>query len=163
MSTNAASDNEDEEKGNAVKGCLGVFVILALIFWGISSCGGDDSEDVPAAVESETTESVSETPQEDSEQDAMPWLESQFGQEPAEVLVQDPTIWYGYVNGAYLDGGRLHVQLQIDRSEKQIGQQAAKALSNFVMFSNDPLVENVDWAIAENGVGEFIAQEKVRR
>lgn len=96
--------------------------------------------------------------------DAMPWLKGQFGLSPSEALLQDATIWYGYVTGAYVERGNLHVQLQVDRKQdKAMGKQAAKALANFVMFSDDPLVSDVDFAIAEDGAGTFIDQEKVKR
>ena len=98
-----------------------------------------------------------------TEKDAMPWLKSQFGAEPSEVLAQNPSIWYGYVAGAYVEGSRLHVQLQVDRkADKQMGADAAKALANFVSFSADPVVDGVDWALAEDGTGVVIKQEKVR-
>ena len=85
-----------------------------------------------------------------------------MGATPGEVAVQDPTLWYGYVSGAHIEGSRLHVQLQVDRkADKALGAQAAKALANFVMFSDDPVVEGVSWAIAEDGTGVVIEQESV--
>lgn len=99
-----------------------------------------------------------------TKKDAMGWLTSQFGVAPSEALVQDPSIWYGYVTGAYVEYGNLHVQLQVDRkADKALGEQAAKALASFVTLSDDPVVDGVDWAIAEDGTGVIIKQEKVNR
>lgn len=94
--------------------------------------------------------------------DALPWLESQFGMPPSQAATEYPGVWYGYVSGAYVDKGNLHVQLQVDRkADEKLGQEAAKALANFVGFSDDPVVAGVDWAIAEDGTGVIIKQEKV--
>lgn len=113
----------------------------------------------PSATEKPSTNATSST----TEKDAMPWLKSQFGAEPGEVLAQNPALWYGYVAGAYVEGSRLHVQLQVDRkADKQMGADAAKALASFVSFSDDPVVAGVDWALAEDGTGVVIEQEKVR-
>lgn len=113
----------------------------------------------PSATEKPSTNATPST----TEKDAMPWLKSQFGAEPGEVLAQNPALWYGYVAGAYVEGSRLHVQLQVDRkADKQMGADAAKALASFVSFSDDPVVAGVDWALAEDGTGVVIEQEKVR-
>lgn len=111
----------------------------------------------------ETTTSEDPTPAASKKQDAMPWLESQFGMAPAEALTMDPTSWYGYVTDAYIEHGDLYVRMQVDRkADKELGKQAAKALANFIGFSDDPLVADAGYAIVENGVGEFIAQERVK-
>ena len=111
----------------------------------------------------ETTTSENPTPAASKKQDAMPWLESQFGMAPAEALTMDPTSWYGYVTDAYIEHGDLYVRMQVDRkADKELGKQAAKALANFIGFSDDPLVADAGYAIVENGVGEFIAQERVK-
>ena len=111
----------------------------------------------------ETTTSEDPTPASSKKQDAMPWLESQFGMTPGEALTMDPTSWYGYVSDAYIESGDLYVRMQVDRkADKELGKQAAKALANFIGFSDDPLVADAGYAIVENGVGEFIAQERVK-
>lgn len=117
-----------------------------------------------AETQSATRRSALSTPVESSqERDAMPWLKSQFGSDPSEVLVQNPALWYGYVASAYVEGSRLHVQLQVDRKQdKELGEQAAKALASFVMFSDDPLVSGVEYALAEDGTGVVIDQERVK-
>ena len=113
----------------------------------------------PSATEKPATNTTPST----TEKDAMPWLKSQFGADPSEVLAQNPALWYGYVAGAYVEGSRLHVQLQVDRkADKQKGVDAAKALANFVSFSDDPVVAGVDWALAEDGTGTVMEQAKVR-
>jgi hypothetical protein len=114
----------------------------------------------------EETTSAAPTPAEQRHVDAMPWLESQFGMPPSQAVVMDPTVWYGYVSNAYVDKayGNLHVQMQVDRkSDKELGEQAAKALVNFVGFSDDPVVSGVEWVIAEDGTETVIKQEKVSR
>lgn len=136
--------------------------VLACASIALTACGGS-SDDV--AEETSTVTSSEETtskPATKEKVDAMPWLESQMGATPGEVITQDPTIWYGYVSGAYVDGSNLHVQLQVDRKmDKDLGEQAAKALANFVMFSDDHVVDGVNWAIAEDGTGVVIEQESV--
>lgn len=145
-------------------GCgIPLAVILLLVLVTVFS-GGDDESTDQAETTTATTEEQKPAPAPDEgKQDAMPWLESQFGMTPSEAIVADPTSWYGYVSDAYTDKGNLHVLLQVDRkADKELGEQAAKALANFASFSDDPVVSDVDWAIAENGVGEIIAQESVK-
>lgn len=151
---------------------LAVIVLLVIItaIFGGESDTADDATTEESTITSETQPDEQSSSEEkpapapdEGKQDAMPWLESQFGMTPAEVLTSDPTIWYGYVSDAYIDKGNLHVLMQVDRtSDKELGKQAAMAVANFVSFSDDPVVSDVDWAIAENGVGEFIAQESVK-
>lgn len=136
---------------------LGAFAVAVIAILNLDGPAEDTNTATPTS-DTTTTAPVKE------QHDAMPWLEQQFGMSPAEAITQDPSVWYGYVSGAHVEGSRLHAQLQVDRvADKALGEQAAKALANFVMFSDDPLVAGVDWAIAENGVGEHIAQETVRR
>ena len=133
---------------------------MACMSVALTACGGS-SEDAAETPTSATT-SEEKTTEVAEEVDAMPWLESQMGATPGEVITQDPTLWYGYVSGAQVDGSMLHVQLQVDRKmDKDLGEQAAKALANFVMFSDDPVVDGVGWAIAEDGTGVVIEQESV--
>lgn len=188
------SQPEKKKKGGCMKWggiALAIFIVLGIVGscggedtenteTGASSTTAEPS----LSKESETKTSEQEEPTEsqqeestapsqsdeadvssDGKVDAMEWLKYQNGgMEPTEVLMTDPTLWYGYVGGAYIEHDNLHVQLLVDRKEdKELGKTAAKALSNFVMMSDDPLVKDVDYAIAENGVGEHIAQERVRR
>lgn len=136
--------------------------ILTITTLALTGCGGssnDAAEETTQAVETITTSESSSS----KEVDAMPWLESQFGMTPGEAITTDPTSWYGYVSDAYREGSRLHVLLQVDRkADKALGQEAARAVSNFVMLSDDSVVDGVDWAIAEDGAGVYIAQEQVR-
>lgn len=154
---------------------IALIAAIVLAFVASRACQAEpkpSTEEVAQSISSEATKpqtTASKPAREtrakaETKKDAMGWLTSQFGVAPSEVLVQDPSIWYGYVTGAYVEYGNLHVQLQVDRNaDKALGEQAAKALSNFVMFSDDPVVDGVNWAIAEDGAGVIIKQEKVNR
>lgn len=125
-----------------------------------------DKYTTSADLTTEETTSAAPAPAKQRHMDAMPWLESQFGMPPSQAIVMDPTVWYGYVSNAYVDKayGNLHVQMQVDRkADKELGEKAAKALVNFVGFSDDPVVSGVEWVIAEDGTGTIIKQEKVSR
>lgn len=160
---NTGSQPNSEQKENKKIGC-GCGLAILLFIGLMMAFGGDDEGTDQAETTTATTSEDKPAPAPDEgKQDAMPWLESQFGMTPSEAIVADPTSWYGYVSDAYTDKGNLHVLLQVDRkADKELGEQAAKALANFVSFSDDPVVSDVDWAIAENGVGEIIAQESVK-
>lgn len=138
-----------------MKKTLAASLTLAVALTGAACTSTDTADDNSATTATQGKE---------ERVDAMPWLREQFGADPSEVLMQDPSTWYGYVNGAYVDHGNLHVQLQVDRkADKDLGERAAKALANFVSFSDDPVVSDVSWAIAEDGAGTIIKQEKVSR
>lgn len=93
------------------------------------------------------------------------WLKDQFGVDSfIEILIEDSTLWAGYVNGVEADGGLMHVRLQVDRSSeegKDMGKRAAKAISSLIRTGNDPRVADVDWVVVEDGAGTYIAQESV--
>lgn len=139
---------------------FGVVAVAGMIAYLSNEVNNDNTEETTATTTSEepTTATV-------EKKDAMPWLEKQMGGKPAEYLTQDPSLWYGYVNGAYFESGSLYVQLQVDRKEdKALGQQAAKALSNLVGLSSDPEVADIDGhAVVEDGAGVYIAQEMIER
>jgi len=156
MST-AQPGKDKPELSNKTYTIIGGVAALALLF-GLVSClnGGDNTAQETAQTETAVQE---------EKQDAMPWLEKQMGSTPAEVLTRDPSLWYGYVSGAYFDHGNLHVQLQVDRKEdKALGEQAAHALSNLVGLSNDPEVADIDGhAVVEDGAGVVIDQKMINR
>lgn len=169
MSTAHPQDSNQGKPKRLSWVALAAAVILAFVV--TKACQPEPKptmDEVKESILAETTASSAEKPAtkatpSTTEKDAMPWLKSQFGVEPSEALAQNPSLWYGYVAGAYVEGSRLHVQLQVDRkADKQMGVDAAKALASFVSFSDDPVVAGVDWALAEDGTGVFIEQEKVR-
>ncbi|MSS84980.1 hypothetical protein FYJ24_09430 [Actinomycetaceae bacterium WB03_NA08] len=82
------------------------------------------------------------------------------GQEFTEILVSDPTLWAGYINGIRVEGDLAYYTLQIsadDLDREEFGQQAARALSTLLPAS---AVEGIDWIIVEDGAGTVIAQEQ---
>lgn len=160
----SAGDYLKQKEGKKIGCGCGLALLLLIGLMMALGGGGDDdaNQGEESTVASEQQSEDAPAPDEGKE-DAMPWLESQFGMTPGEALAADPSSWYGYVSDAYVDKGNLHVLLQVDReADKELGKQAAKAVANFVSFSDDPVVSDVDWAIAENGAGEFIAQENVK-
>ena len=152
-----SKDNKQQlsDKQYTIIGGVMVVVLLAVLVSCLS--GGDEGEN------ESTPETTTSTQAE--QKDAMPWLEKQMGGTPSEYLTKDPSLWYGYVNGAYFESGDLYVQLQVDRKEdKALGQQAAKALSNLVGLSSDPEVADMNGhAVVEDGAGVYIAQEMIER
>lgn len=171
------SDTDPTQRNGspAKRNTLALIAAIVLAFAVSRACQAEpkqSTEELAQSISSEATkpQTTSRKPapetkaKAETKKDAMGWLTSQFGAAPSEVLVQDPSIWYGYVTGAYVEHGNLHVQLQVDRkADKALGEQAAKALASFVTLSDDPVVDGVDWAIAEDGTGVIIKQEKVNR
>lgn len=102
------------------------------------------------------TEAASSTPEED-------WLREQFGVDSfTEILITDPTLWGRYVNGVERKGDRLHVRLQVDRdTDQELADRAAHAIANFVRFSDDERVKDIDWVVVEDGAGVHMAQEMI--
>lgn len=161
--------NDGEKTGIAKMGCgvLGIAMILGMF----ASCGsnGDKSQntETPTTTEVTTSAEVQETvtSQAPDRTDVMPWFHSIFGANPSEILIEDPTLWYGYVSDAYIDDtNQMHVLLQVDRkADKELGKRAAKAIALLVKDSNDPLVQNVSYVITEDGAGVVIKSESVDR
>ncbi|MBB1031271.1 hypothetical protein G6027_10300 [Dietzia sp. SLG310A2-38A2] len=94
------------------------------------------------------------------------WLKEQFGVESfTEVLMNDPSLWAGYINGFEANRDRMHVRLQVDRNDpadEALGEQAAAAIASLIRTGNpDPRVSGVDWVVVDDGAGVVIAQESV--
>jgi len=73
--------------------------------------------------------------------------------------------WGHYIVGYTYSSGVLRVALQVDRSSpegKQTGEQAARAIANFIRFgSPPPELAEVNWVEATDGAGTQIAQDRV--
>ncbi|MFD5868324.1 hypothetical protein ACFWGD_06895 [Corynebacterium sp. NPDC060344] len=113
---------------------------------------------VPNSEEPSPTESdpASANPEED-------WLREQFAVESfTEILMTDPSLWGGYVNGVERKGDRLHVRLQVNReADQDLADRAAPAIANLVRFSDDERVKGIDWVVVEDGAGVHMAQEMI--
>lgn len=147
-----------------------VAVSGALAFTLVACGSSEDSTDTSSDVEVTTTvETVTEEAGPSDEERAAgyeSWLKEQMGVEETftEILMRDASLWGGYVNGFDANRDRMHVRLQIDRTDpdaKEMGERAAGAIANLVRMSDDPRVENVDWVVIEDGAGTYIAQESV--
>lgn len=175
MSTAQPNDAQKPKRTNLI--ALGVAIVLAFVL--SRSCTSEpkpSTEQIASSASSAATErptpssprtsstwAAPSTSEVEEEKDAMPWLRSQFDAAPMEVFLSDPSIWYGYVAGAYVEGSRLHVQLQVDRkADKALGEDAAKAIASLASFAKDPVLDGVDWVLVEDGTGTIIKQEQVR-
>ena len=135
------------------------------------ACGGgdDDTDPTPAADDTTPAAPAAEEAGTSDEERAAgyeSWLKEQMGVEETftEILMRDASLWGGYVNGFDANRDRMHVRLQIDRTDpdaKEMGERAAGAIANLVRMSDDPRVENVDWVVIDDGAGTYIAQESV--
>ena len=172
------------------KGIAGI--VAALVVVGIIGSCNDDTDNTPADEETTTQTTVVEdtttqqaapdpttpeapsetTPEEetvtagqDKATEYEAWLKEQFGVDSfTEVLMQDSTLWAGYINGIEADGDRMHVRLQVDRTTpdgQALGERAAKAIASLIRLGDDPRVNDVDWVVVEDGAGTYISQESV--
>lgn len=156
--------SEDSTNAKAAFGCFTFIVIIALIFFVACRPDGDDDNH-----ESSGSRSSYSAPADGiaggsaSGVDAERWLKDNLGVSSfTEILTSDPTLWGGYVNGVELDGGQLHVRLQVDRdSDSEMAKRASDAIANLVRFSDDHRVSGVDWVIVEDGAGTYMSQTKV--
>lgn len=91
------------------------------------------------------------------------WLLDQWAVDDfSEILVQDPSLWGGYVTGVEEKRGTLHVRLQIDRDrDQEMADRAAKALGNFIRLGDDDRVKGVHFVVVEDGAGTSMASEMV--
>lgn len=181
---NRTPEQKAEDNKNGAIGC-GLVVLLLLIIGGCGAIVGGDDEDESAADETSTSASVERTqdsqdpstseqqPAENTEDEtvaesadggAEEWLLEQMGAESwTDVLLSDPSLWGGYINGSEVSHGVWHVRLQVDREQdKELGERAAHAIANLVRFDHDdPRVKDIDWVVVEDGAGVVIAQESV--
>ena len=161
-------ERKKEDKRNTIIGLIGVAVLVMVLF---VACGGgdDDTDPTPAADDTTPAAPAAEEAGTSDEERAAgyeSWLKEQMGVEETftEILMRDASLWGGYVNGFDANRDRMHVRLQIDRTDpdaKEMGERAAGAIANLVRMSDDPRVENVDWVVIDDGAGTYIAQESV--
>lgn len=179
---NRTPKEKAEDNKRTALGCGAIILVLVLV----GACGsifsGDD-EDESAATDTSTSASASADPTteeapseeqteteteeataESSDGGAEEWLLEQMGSDSwTDILMSDPTLWGGYVNGSEVSHGVWHVRLQVDRAQdKELGERAAHAIANLVRFDHDdPRVKDIDWVVVEDGAGVVIAQESV--
>lgn len=162
-----------EDKRNAI-GCGVIFLLLLIV--GSCTVLGDDDKNSNTATSQTTSSSQTTTESstaETAEIDAQnanggpeQWLKEMFFVEDSwsELLLKDPTMWAGYINGTELDGSNWHVRLQVDRDQdEELAKKAAHAIANLIAADSDPRVKDIDWVIVEDGAGVVIAQESVKR
>lgn len=179
---NRTPQQKAEDNKRTALGCGAIILVLVLV----GACGsifsGDDedksaeketstststpadptTEEAPSEEQTETE--TEETTAESSDGGAEEWLLEQMGSDSwTDILMSDPTLWGGYVNGSEVSHGVWHVRLQVDREQdKELGERAAHAIANLVRFDHDdPRVKNIDWVVVEDGAGVVIAQESV--
>lgn len=179
---NRTPKEKAEDNKRTALGCGAIILVLVLV----GACGsifsGDD-EDESAATDTSTSASASADPTteearseeqteteteeataESSDGGAEEWLLEQMGSDSwTDILMSDPTLWGGYVNGSEVSHGVWHVRLQVDREQdKELGERAAHAIANLVRFDHDdPRVKDIDWVVVEDGAGVVIAQESI--
>lgn len=179
---NRTPKEKAEDNKRTALGCGAIVLVLVLV----GACGsifsGDD-ENESAATDTSTSASASADPTteeapseeqteteteeataESSDGGAEEWLLEQMGSDSwTDILMSDPTLWGGYVNGSEVSHGVWHVRLQVDREkDKELGERAAHAIANLVRFDHDdPRVKDIDWVVVEDGAGVVIAQESV--
>lgn len=135
----------------------------------LTACGGSDTTaaDTTTSATAQATERADESAQSEQAQSAEyeAWLKDQFGvQSFSEVLIDDPSMWAGYINGVEAKRDRMHVRLQVDRSDpadKAMGERASTAIASLVRLSDDPRVDGVEWVVVDDGAGVVISQESV--
>lgn len=183
---NRTPKEKAEDNKRTALGCGAIILVLVLVGACGSIVSGDD-EDESAATDTSTSasapadptteETKSEEPAaeqteteteeataESSDGGAEEWLLEQMGSDSwTDILMSDPTLWGGYVNGSEVSHGVWHVRLQVDREQdKELGERAAHAIANLVRFDHDdPRVKDIDWVVVEDGAGVVIAQESV--
>lgn len=155
-------------------------LVIVLVIIGVNTVNANDEKNEAkqeeTTVEETTTEEVVEETAEETEEPETPersdeekaadyeaWLKGQYGVGSfTEVLMQDSTLWAGYINGIVAKNNNMHVRLQVDRedpSSKEMAKRASKAIASLAKASKDPRVENVNWVIVEDGAGVYLAQE----
>lgn len=73
--------------------------------------------------------------------------------------------WAQYITGFSFHTGLLKVAVQVDRESpagKEIGENTATAVRNFLRAAHAPDLSGVDWVVATDGTGVDIAQEPMR-
>lgn len=156
-------------------------LVIVLVIIGVTTINENDEKNEAkqeeTTVEETTTEEVEETTtEEETEEPETPersdeekaadyeaWLKSQYGVDSfTEVLMQDSTLWAGYINGITANSNNMHVRLQVDRKDpeaKEMAKRASKAIASLAKASKDPRVGNVYWVIVEDGAGTVMSQE----
>lgn len=158
------AQRESEDRMNTIGGFV-LLVIIAIVVFVACKPDGEDSgsSSSPVATSTAASFAADDDVSAVSSADAEQWLKEMLGVDSfTEILLRDATLWTGYVNGVDLDGGDLHVRLQVNRdSDMDLAEQAAPAIANLVRISKDPRVAGVDWVIVEDGAGTYMAQEQI--
>lgn len=158
------AQRESEDRMNTIGGFVLLVIIAIVVFVACKPDGGDsDSSSSPVVTSTPSSSASDESVSAATSGDAEQWLKEMLGVDSfTEILLRDATLWTGYVNGVDLDGGDLHVRLQVNRdSDMDLAEQAAPAIANLVRISKDPRVAGVDWVIVEDGAGVYMSQEQI--
>jgi len=78
----------------------------------------------------------------------------------SEILVQDASLWGGYINGVRVQNGLAYITLQVasdDPGSHELVSRAASALSTLLPAS---AVEGITWIIVQDASGTVIAQKR---
>lgn len=156
-------------------------IVAAVLLIGIIGNGiRSDAEEAAQAPEPTATETVSAEPTPEPEETEPPVVEetgptdeergqafeaalreSFGGQEYSEVLISDPSLWYGWISGVRVEGSYAYVTLQIgeprDAEWEYFGESAASALSTLLPAE---AFEGIDWIIVEDATGYIIDQQQ---
>lgn len=158
------AQRESEDRINTIGGFVLLVIIAVVVFVACKPDGGDsDGSSSPVVTSTPSSSASDESVSAATSGDAEQWLKEMLGVDSfTEILLRDATLWTGYVNGVDLDGGDLHVRLQVNRdSDMDLAEQAAPAIANLVRISKDPRVAGVDWVIVEDGAGVYMSQEQI--
>lgn len=81
------------------------------------------------------------------------------GAEFTELLIEDPTMWAGWISDVRVEGSNAYIRLQLieEGKEDDIGKRAAQALST--LLSKDD-VAGISWLIVEDATGTVIGQKQ---
>lgn len=81
------------------------------------------------------------------------------GAEFTELLIEDPTMWAGWISQVRVEGSDAYIRLQLHEEGKEddIGKRAAQALSTLLTKDD---VKGLSWIIVEDASGTVIGQKQ---
>lgn len=81
------------------------------------------------------------------------------GAEFSTLLLEDPTMWVGWISQVRVEGSNAYIRLQLveEGPDDNIGERAAQALSTLLAQDD---VQGIDWIIVEDATGTVIGQKQ---
>lgn len=143
-------------------GIAAAVIILIAIIAAITG-SGDDTSDNAAPAQPTTSQTEQEAPVTASDDqraaDVQAFiLDMHEADTTAQILINDPDGWAGYVSDVRVDGTRLYVRLQADRSELETRPQRA---ANWLTSAVTPdVADGLKWAIVEDSTGRVVEQKQ---